>query len=389
MTRNGATKAIVVGAGIGGLTAAVALRRAGIEVEVYERTGELRAQGTGLSIMSNAISALRAHGIDLGLERCGQTIESFHLLTTDGRPIRTVPLKEIGDRLGEPSVCVHRADLQRALLDAVGDCPIRLGAAVTGFEVGTDGVRVSRADGSNAHGDVLIGADGYHSVIRRQLVGPEPARQAGYLCWLATIPFEHPRMTTGYVGHYWGRGQRFGLIDIGHGRAYWWGTKNMPAATAHAWGGGKAEIIRAYAGWAEEVQAAIHGTPEQSIVSVPAQDRPFLERWGRDAVTLLGDAAHPMLTSLGQGAGMAIEDAIVLAGKLAGATDLRRALLDYEAQRRARTRRMVRLSRALSRIEQLEHPLASLLRDAWFRWVPAPVLNRQNQSALSFSAGTT
>ncbi len=368
--------AIIVGAGIGGLSAAATLRRAGLDVQIVERAPELRTDGTGLSIMSNALAALRTQGIDLDLPGRGQAIESFHILTTDGRPIRTVALKEIGERLGEPSVCIHRADLHRALMEAA-DCPVRLGAAVTGFEVDGAGVRVSFADGGHASADLLIGADGYHSAVRRQLAGPERVRDAGYVCWLATTPFEHPRMTTGFVGHYWGRGQRFGLIDIGHGQAYWWGTKNRGA-------GGKTEIARAFAGWAPEVLAAIDATPAESIVSVPAQDRVFLGRWGHGPVTLLGDAAHPMLTSLGQGAGMAIEDAVVLADKLAGATDLPGALRAYESARRDRTRRMVRLSRALSLMEQWEHPLTSRLRNAWFRRMPTLLLNRQNESALSF-----
>ncbi|GGQ81816.1 FAD-dependent monooxygenase [Couchioplanes caeruleus subsp. azureus] len=375
---------IIAGAGIGGLTAAVTLRQVGIDVAVYERAHELRPAGTGLSIMSNAVSALGTLGIDLHLDKHGRAIESFQVLSHDGRPIRALPLKDIGDRLGAPSVSIGRADLQRALLDRLDGQPVELGATVTGFEATADGVRVGFADGREAHGDVLIGADGFHSVIRRRLAGPARPREPGYVCWLAVVPMRHERLPDGAVRHYWGAGQRFGLIDIGHGRVYWWGTRNMPAPAARNWRGGKDEIARAYAGWADEVGEAIRVTPAEAIVSVPAQDRPFLDRWGTGPVTLLGDAAHPMLTSLGQGAGTAIEDAVVLAGSLAGATDLPRALRSFENRRRARTRRMVRTSRALSLIEQLESPLPRRLRDAYFRWVPAPVLYRQNESVLRF-----
>jgi 2-polyprenyl-6-methoxyphenol hydroxylase-like FAD-dependent oxidoreductase len=379
-------KAIVIGAGIGGLTAAVALRRVGIEVEVYERASVLRPAGTGLSVMSNALAALGSLGIDLELDRRGRTIETFHLCDPVGRSVRQLPLKEIGDRLGAPSVNIHRADLQQALLDALGDeRPLQLGASVLDFRSEADGVRVRFTDGREAHGDVLIGADGFHSVVRHQLVGAEKPREPGYVCWLAAIPFSHPRFTDGCVRHYWGAGQRFGLIDIGHGRAYWWGTRNMPTAAARAWNGGKDEIARAFADWADEVQEAIRVTPEQAIISVPAQDRPFLERWGKDRVTLLGDAAHPMLTSLGQGAGTAVEDAVVLARSLASAADCRQGLRDYEARRRVRVRGMVHLSHRLSRIEQDERRLPRMLRDTYFRWVPTRVLYRQNLSLLAFA----
>jgi 2-polyprenyl-6-methoxyphenol hydroxylase-like FAD-dependent oxidoreductase len=378
-------KAIIIGAGIGGLTAAVALRRVGIDVEVYERASVLHPAGTGLSIMSNALSALGFLGIDLELERRGRAIETFLLCDPHGRPLRRLPLKETSDQLGYPSVNIHRADLQRALLEAIGDeAPVQLGASAMDIRPMADGVRVRFTNGREVHGDVLIGADGFHSVVRHQLVGPEKPREPGYVCWLAAASFSHPRFTDGCVRHYWGPGQRFGLVDIGHGRAYWWGTRNMSAAAARGWNGGKDEIARAFAGWADEVQEAIRVTPEEAIISAPAQDRPFLERWGEGPVTLLGDAAHPMLTSLGQGAGTAVEDAVVLARSLASVTDLRQGLRDYEDRRRVRVRRMVHLSHQLSRIEQDERRLPRMLRDAYFRWVPMPVLYRQNMSLLAY-----
>lgn len=379
-------KAIVIGAGIGGLTAAVALRRVGIEVEVYERASVLRPADTGVSIMSNALSALGSLGIDLELDRRGRAIETFQLCDPIGRPLRRLPLKEVSDRLGAPSINIHREELQQALLEALGGGQsVRLGASALDIRAEEEGVRVRFTDGREAYGDVLIGADGFHSVVRHQLVGPEQPREPGYVCWLAAIPFSHPRFTDGCVRHYWGPGQRFGLIDIGYGRAYWWGTRNMSTAAARAWNGGKDEIARAFTGWADEVREVIRATPEQAIISVPAQDRPFLERWGKGPVTLLGDAAHPMLTSLGQGAGTAVEDAVVLARSLASATDLRQGLRDYEARRRVRVRRMVHLSHQLSRIEQDERRLPRLVRDTYFRWVPTRVLYRQHMALLAFA----
>ena len=158
----------------------------------------------------------------------------------------------------------------------------------------------------------------------------------------------------------------------------------MSAAAARIWDGGKDEIARAFEGWAEEVRAAIHATPEREIISVPAQDRPFLHQWGKGPVTLLGDAAHPMLTSLGQGVGTAMEDAVVLARSLAVATDARQGLRDYESRRRLRAERMVHLSYRLSRIEQEKRRLPRMVRDAYIRWIPARVLYHQNISLLTF-----
>lgn len=379
------TTAIVVGAGIGGLAAASTLRRAGVDVRVHERAPELRTSGSGLSVMTNAVTALASLGIDLRLDSRGQAVEVFKIMDRRGRTIREQPLPEVSGRLGAPCVSISRAALHSALLDEVGDIPLTLGAAATRYEADGDGVTVHFEDGASARGDILIGADGFRSAVRRQLAGPEEDRDSGYVCWLALAPFEHPRLTPGYVGHYWGRGQRFGLIDIGHGQYYWWGTRNMPADRSRDWAGGKDEIVRAYSGWADEVQQIIDRTPEDAILSLPSHDRAFLERWGEGPVTLLGDAAHPMLTSLGQGAAMAIEDAVVLAHALArNPRDPRTALRAYEDLRRERTRTMVTTSRRVSGLEQLENPVARMLRDTFFRLAPKAVLVRQFEESLAF-----
>lgn len=380
-------KALVVGAGIGGLTAAVALRSVGVDVEVFERATELKAAGSGLSVMSNALAALRTLDLDLGLEKRGQALRVFDIRTHKGRLIRALPIAESIAAVGAPSICISRSALQQALLDHAGDLPVTLGTTVTGYTAHGDGVRVTFADGRHADGDVLIGADGFHSAVRRTLVGPEEQRDSGYISWLGIVPYTHPRLTTGSVHHYWGRGRRFGLIDIGHGQVYWWGTRNMSADACASWPGGargKEAVRRSYAGWAGEVRQAIEDTPEDAILGVGSRDRAFLERWGEGPVTLLGDAAHPMLTSLGQGSGIAIEDAVVLAHCLARAADPVAGLRRYEDLRRERARQMVAASRQLSDFEQVESPLRCAARNAYYRWLPRRTLVARNTASLTF-----
>jgi 2-polyprenyl-6-methoxyphenol hydroxylase-like FAD-dependent oxidoreductase len=196
-------------------------------------------------------------------------------------------------------------------------------------------------------------------------------------------------MVPGYTGHYWGRGQRFGLIDIGGGMAYWWGTKNMPAARARDWNGDKADILAAFDGWAPEVVEAIERTPVDAILSVPAQDRPFLKQWGRGPITLLGDAAHPMLTSRSQGASSAVEDGYVLAEAIARIPDAVEALRAYEDRRRHRAAMLVRSSRRLNRLEQAQNPLACAARNLGVRCVPMRSLTRNTVRPMRFDLGWT
>ncbi|MFC8530688.1 FAD-dependent monooxygenase [Nocardia sp. NPDC057227] len=382
----GPAKVVVLGAGIGGLTAAVALRQAGIGVEVYEAGPELRAQGSALSVQSNAIHALRTLGPELErelLER-GARVESFRFARPDGKPLRELPVGKQEERLGAPSIAIHRADLHAALRTAVGDTPIHLDARATRFIDGPDHVRVEFADGRVADGTALIGADGIGSVVRAQLHGRAAPRPGGFVCWLACIPFEHAAVRPGSSTHYWGTGMRFGLHDIGHGRVYWWGTKTLPAAEAADWKGGKAELLELYAGWAPEVRACIEQTDSDAILAVPAQDRPPLTAWGRGRVTLLGDAAHPMLPALAQGANAAIEDAVALASALRSAVDPALGLRRYERSRIERSAMFVDGSRSLSMIEQTTDAKLVALRNTYFRLAPTEFFLRELSKPMSF-----
>jgi len=374
----------VVGAGVGGLTTAIALRLRGFDVEVFDAAPRSRASGGGLGIASNATKVLSALGVDLSQARIGRVCAQFHLRTASGKLIRELPITSIADELGSPIVNLRRGDLTALLRSSLADTPIHYGAEVIRYDRTGNGVSILCADGRTHTGQVLVGADGIRSVIRAQTVGPEPINEYGYVCWIATVPFEHPRLPPGGAVHYWGRGQRFGLIDIGEGHAYWWGTKNVPNHDARQWPGTREAILRCFDGWANEVREVIARTSEAGIVSVPAQDRSFIESWGDGPVTLVGDAAHPMLTSLSQGAGSAIEDGYVLSYYLATEGDAVRGLRRYEQARRDRVRWLVSASRRLSRVEQLENPLAAGLRNLAIRLAPMAVVRHENITPMRF-----
>ncbi|MFI9505407.1 FAD-dependent monooxygenase [Nocardia sp. NPDC052566] len=381
-------KVVVLGAGIGGLTTAAALRHAGFGVELYEGAPELRAQGFGLSVQANGIMALRSLGLGIEEELLdrGAKVETFSFRNPDGSPLRVLPVHRQDARLGAPSLSLHRSDLHAALLRAIGDTPTHVGAQATRFVDDGDHVRVEFADGRVAEGDLLIGADGIRSMVRTQLHGHAEPRPGNFVCWLACIPFEHRAVPQGYAAHYWGTGMRFGIADIGHGRVYWWGTQTMPGDEAANWQGGKEELLKIYADWAPEVRACIEQTDDADILAVPAWDRPPLAELGRGRVTLLGDAAHPMLPSLGQGANSAIEDAVVLAHALKTSLDPVAGLRRYEQQRADRTAMFVNGSWSLGKVEQTTDPTLVKVRNTYFKHAPTEFFLRELGKPMSFPA---
>jgi 2-polyprenyl-6-methoxyphenol hydroxylase-like FAD-dependent oxidoreductase len=370
-TSTGTRSAIVLGAGIGGLTAAVALRRAGVDVTLCERAPELRAAGFGLSVQSNAMTALRTLGMGLDEEllRVGGRVTTFSFRAPDGALLRRLEMADTDAGLGAPSVVLARNDLHSVLLHAAGsDLHVEAGVEAVGFEGCEDGVRLRLADGRHLRADVLIGADGINSTVRAQLHGAAAPRSGGFVCWLALAPFRHPAFAQGESAHFWGRGMRFGVHDIGHDNTYWWATMSTDPDLATHWPYGKDDLLRRFRSWAPEIGEIVAATTESDILALPAQDRPPLSRWGRGRVTLLGDAAHPMLPSLGQGANSAIEDAVVLAHAVATHGDPETALRTYERRRLRRTTALVDGSRALGRIEQSTNLAVTTARNRIVRY---------------------
>jgi len=186
------------------------------------------------------------------------------------------------------------------------------------------------------------------------------------------------------VVQYGGKGKRVGIIDIGDGWVYWWGTANMPNRQAQQWQGSSADVAQVYAGWPAIVGDIMRSTPSESVTSVDAKDRSFPATWSQGRVTLLGDAAHPMLTSLGQGAGLSIEDAAVLGHVLVDGSDPVAALRRYETLRQPRARAIVDASRALSEVEQYDRFIPRLKRDMGMLLAPARSMRERLQASLLF-----
>jgi 2-polyprenyl-6-methoxyphenol hydroxylase-like FAD-dependent oxidoreductase len=253
--------------------------------------------------------------------------------------------------------------LQAVLRDALGPDALHLGAACTGFTQDDSGVTAQFADGRTARGDLLIGADGLHSVVRAQLHGGQPPTYVGYTAWRAVIPFDHARLTPGESSGY---GPRFGQVPISGGRVYWFATQNTPAGQRSP-DGEQAALRRIFANWHAPIPDLIRATPEALILRNDIYDRPPLRAWGQGRVTLLGDAAHPMTPNLGQGGCQALEDAVVLAACLCAAPAVPAALRAYEARRIPRTSAIVRQSRQAGQIGQWANPLAVRVREWLFR----------------------
>lgn len=348
---------VVVGAGIGGLAAAVALHRIGVEVRVIERAASIREVGAGLSLWSNAVNALRELGLEANVMASASVIERNVVQTTKGRLIARTELGEVSLMAGAPCICIHRGVLQKILLDAVPPDSVRTGVRCIGF----DGSTAILENGEHIQADVLVGADGISSVIRDSLHGAEALRYAGYTCWRGIRQDDGGLLPQRSALLVMGGGSQFGVWPCGAGKLYWFLTKNAPPGTTQT----KVEAAAVCRDWAAPVPEIVTGTPEHAILQNDIVDRPPLRWWGRGAVTLLGDAAHPTTPNLGQGACQAFEDAVVLSHCVNGTRPIEAALRKYERLRVPRTTKVVRNSWQTGKAVQLDSPSLESLRN-WF-----------------------
>jgi 2-polyprenyl-6-methoxyphenol hydroxylase-like FAD-dependent oxidoreductase len=369
--------AIIVGGGIGGLCAAIALRQAGIESAVFERARELVEVGAGLSLWANAMRAFEKLGVAGPVRAASVPGSSGEIRSWRGDRLAEISSAAMARKHGAAHIGIHRADLQAVLVTAVGRERIQLGARCTGFEEDGGGVTARFADGREARGALLVGADGIHSAVRAQLTGGQKPRYAGYTAWRGVTPFQHPLLPLGVGIESWGRGQRFGTTHIAGGRLYWFATRSGPPGERDLPAGRKRELLERFRGWHAPVEAIIEATDESAILRDDVFEHRPLGEWGRGRVTLLGDAAHAMTPNLGQGACQAAEDAVVLAACLRAASEAPAALRAYERRRIARTTAVARQSRWTGRFAQARYPVTCALRDTLARLSPGWLLMRQ------------
>ena len=352
-------KILIIGAGIGGLTAAIALRQAGFVVEVFERAAEVKEIGAGIGLSANSVRVLKHLGLMQQVVDRGTVIAEAVSYNSRGDIIGRIPTN-----LGEvASVCLHRADLQQALFSALSPDCVHLGEQFVGFKQTGDGVTAHFASGRTALGDALIGADGIRSRVRAQLIGDGEPVYRGYQCWRGVCD----QRIGGALTETFGLGVRVGLVPLGRRGTAWWCTANEAEFANDDPDGTKPKLLGWLANWHRPIPDVIGGTDATTIIKTGIHDRRPIKEWSKGCCTLLGDAAHPTTPNMGQGGGMAIEDAVVLARCLTSYLDPVAAFRVYERLRYARTANVTNISRYYGVMGQWKNPAAAWLRNKLIR----------------------
>lgn len=377
---------IIIGGGIGGLALAIACERAGMPYRLVERAPELREVGAGLGLWASAIRALATLGVDTSHFPAAAEIVTAEVCSWRGDVLSRLDAGRYARLFGARSLVVHRGELLSTLALHVDPDKLRLGASFVDLREEPGCVLAELASGEILRGRLLVGADGLRSAVRARLWGPAPPRYSGETCYRGVARFAPPDLQT--LREIQGPGQRAAVCVLDERRVYWWATAVAPEGEQDPPLGRRDALLRRFAGWPFAVEQAIDATAPDAILRNDLFDRPPLRRWSAGRVTLLGDAAHPTTPNLGQGACMAIEDAVVLTRSiLAHPGDHARAFAAYEAARQRRSAAIVALSRRFGAVAQWRHPALVRLREALIRATPRAILDRTMRDQVGYDAG--
>jgi len=379
-------KIIVIGGGIGGLTTGVALQQRGFEVRIYESAPQLEPVGKGIWVPTNAMLVLDRLGLGDQVAARGIPLDRVEIHDRRHGVLQAVDMQRICQQFGRTTVSIRRSVLQFVLAAAIPEETIHLGKRCVG--VAQDGQRVVAqfADGSEAAGDIVIGADGIRSVVRRAVAPDAALRYTGQTCYLGIAHVRLPSALARTVQEVWGGAARIGFSAVDAERVYW-----FAPITAAAGGVGRADssvvdaLASRYANFPEPIPEIIQHTPEDDVLRVDLHDLRPLKHWWNGRIALVGDAAHAMTPNLGQGGAQAIEDAYVIAESLAQAKTPQEAFANYVRVRQAKAQRIARTAWWLGQLAHLEARWARTLRNWAFGATPERIKRRQLADIYSLS----
>jgi 2-polyprenyl-6-methoxyphenol hydroxylase-like FAD-dependent oxidoreductase len=373
--------AVIAGGGIGGLAAAIALSRAGWQVEVLEQAPEFGEVGAGLTLWPNALRALDHIGLGDEIRATGRIEATAGIRDSRGRWLVSMDTSELDRRFG-PTVALHRADLLKTLQAAVPAGALHAGTKITKVRLDGEGVVVTHSAGESK-ADLLVGADGLRSVVRGQFWPGSDPRYTGFTAWRMVLDRPGERLSTG--GQFLGRALEFGLLQLPRDQVYMFAGAIAPEGVTSP-DGELAELLRRFGDWTEPIGELLAQVPPEHVLHHDLYRVPKLRTYTHGPVVLVGDAAHAMTPNMGQGGCQALEDAVTLGAVIDD--DVPAALARYDSLRRPRTQSIARSSQAAGHVSMLKPAALVRLRDMAMRLMPASAMMRSFAKLFSWAPPT-
>ena len=371
----------IIGAGIGGLTTAVALGQRGIPYRIYEQAAELRPVGAGIILANNAMQVYAKLGLKAEIEAAGNPISFLNVTTPSLQALSQVDPQYFEEKYGVKNTAIHRGKLQEILLTHIEPDSLYLRHKLKSVSPAEPGFQLVFENGYETLSETLLGADGIHSKVRESLFPPTQIRSSGQTCWRGLTDFDLPTTYQRELNEAWGAGIRFGFVQIAKGKVYWYAVKSMEKGEQVP----LEELASYYQAFHPMIQEIITQTPVNGIHTARLDDLKPFSPWWQNNVCLLGDAAHATTPNMGQGACQAIEDAYVLADCLHLHTDSNEAFSHFQQLRQAKAHQVVNSSWQIGKMAQWKNPLAIGMRNLLMRSMPASLNRKQSERIFELS----
>jgi len=368
-------KVTIIGAGIGGLTLAIALQKKGIEVEIFEAASAFGKIGAGIVLAINAMQIYERLGLAQELKIRGNCLKKMAITNANLKILAGNELAYFEAKYNLNNVAIHRATLHEILLSELQHVPLHLNKKLKRLEEGAEGIQLEFLDGSTHKADLVVGADGIHSGVRQSIFPQTKERFSKQICWRGVVPFKLEKGMNFTMREAWGAGCRFGIVPIENNQVYWFACASYQKDAKREFQ--ETSLSQLFSNFDPIVSQLIEATPSDKINEAELSDLEILKNWHKGKICLMGDAAHATTPNMGQGANQAIESAWVLADCLAKETNHKAAFETYQNIRQAKATQIVKISWQIGKIAHLKNPILTTFRDAMVRMTPASIGRKQ------------
>ena len=370
----------IIGAGIGGLTLAVALKQKGIPFQIFEQAEEMKAVGAGIILGNNAMQVYDKLGLANELLEKGNRISKLSITESNLKPMSTIDLADFEKRIGVANLAIPRGDLQTLLLSKLEEGDLNTGKKLIDLEIGDQPV-LHFLDGAEVTSDYVIGADGINSLVRKRITTENTIRSAKQICWRGVTEFQLSKKDQDHFREAWGKGCRFGFGQINDRQIYWFALLNIKESISEHKGTAWKDHFKIFD---PLVNQLIQSTPDSKIHVAEITDLKPIKMWYKNKICLIGDAAHAMTPNMGQGAGQSIEDAYVLANCLEKYTP-EKAFEKYQSLRKTKALQIVNNSWRIGQIAQLENSFGIWMRNQVMKMTPDTIGTKQTAQVFELA----
>jgi len=363
----------IIGAGIGGLTTAIALEKKGFKTRIFEQTEKIKPVGAGIILANNAMQVYEKLGLREIIEEKGNIISSLNITDNNLSPLSKVNLTSFEEKFKVKSIAIHRSVLQQILIDQLHPSSLKLNHKLQAITKRTEGYSLKFKNGEEINANILIGADGINSKVRQILFPKSSLRNANQICWRGITNFDLPENYKNELNEAWGKTERFGFVQIAKNKVYWYALKSFKTTKEEL---NLNKISNYFYQYNPTVQNIIASTKKEEIHTAEINDLNPINSWHKENVCLIGDAAHAMTPNMGQGACQAIEDANTLSECL-DTHDTYNAFKKFEAVRLPKAQQIVKKSWQIGKMAHLSNPFLIALRNQTIKLISSSINTKQ------------